>query len=223
MTSKNTFIICTPITHSLAIKIFFISFILGTKLIIINKFTSKKWIEIVRQNKNCVSFLTSFQLKNLLINKFYTKINDNNLDKMISCADNLETDVKKKLIMRLKNRNFKIFDTYGTTETDGISSYNIFDKNYPINSVGKINKNYDVKILNGNNVLKDNSIGDIYCKSPFICLFKQKSQTLKTHLKQYYYTGDQGYLIKNKLFFSGREKNKIIVSGVNIYSEKNRR
>ena len=125
---------------------------------------------------------------------------------MISCADNLETDVKKKLIMRLKNRNFKIFDTYGTTETDGISSYNIFDKNYPINSVGKINKNYDVKILNGNNVLKDNSIGDIYCKSPFICLFKQKSQTLKTHLKQYYYTGDQGYLIKNKLFFSGREK-----------------
>ena len=76
-------------------KNFFYKFYFRDKIKIINKFTSKKWIEIVRQNKNCVSFLTSFQLKNLLINKFYTKINDNNLDKMISCADNLETDVKK--------------------------------------------------------------------------------------------------------------------------------
>ena len=108
--------------------------------------------------------------------------------------------------MRLKNRNFKIFNTYGTTETDGISSYNIFDKNYPINSVGKINKNYDVKILNGNNVLKDNSLG-IYTASPHLFVYLNKNLNFKTHLKQYYYTGDQGYLIKNKLFFQGKKKN----------------
>lgn len=94
---NNTLIISTPLTHSLAIKVLFISLKLGAKLILLNKFTAKKWIQIIKNNMNCVSFLTSSQIKNLTESQFYKKIKSNNIDSIISCADKLDLIIKKKI------------------------------------------------------------------------------------------------------------------------------
>ena len=97
---------------------------------------------------NCVSFLTSSQIKNLTESQFYKKIKSNNIDSIISCADKLDLIIKKKLISNLKNfKAIKFYDTYGTTETDGISSYNVLNTKLPLKSVGKINKSFDIKIF----------------------------------------------------------------------------
>ena len=219
---KNTLIISTPLTHSLAVKVLFISLKVGAKLIVLNKFTSQKWTQVVQNNVNCVSFLTSSQIKSLTEYKFYKKIKSKNISSIISCADKLDLTVKKKLIANLKNfKVTKLHDTYGTTETDGISSYNILNTKLPLKSVGKINKFFDVKIFKNEKEQKPNIIGDIYCKSPMICKFKKSTILNNLFLNQYYKTGDQGYVNKKKiLFFTGRDKNKIIVSGINIYAEK---
>ncbi len=219
---NNTLIISTPLTHSLAIKVLFISLKLGAKLILLNKFTAKKWIQIIKNNMNCVSFLTSSQIKNLTESQFYKKIKSNNIDSIISCADKLDLIIKKKLISNLKNfKAIKFYDTYGTTETDGISSYNILNTKLPLKSVGKINKSFDIKIFKNGKQQKSNIIGDIYCKSPLICELVKSKTSNNFFIGRYYKTGDQGYINNKKiLFFTGRDKNKIIVSGINIYAEK---
>ena len=219
---NNTLIISTPLTHSLAIKVLFISLKLGAKLILLNKFTAKKWIQIIQNNTNCVSFLTSSQIKSLTENHFYKKIKSNNITSIISCADKLDLIIKKKLISNLKDfKAIKFYDTYGTTETDGISSYNILNTKLSLKSVGKINKSFDIKIFKNGKQQKPNIIGDIYCRSPLICELVKSKTINNFFIGQHYKTGDQGYINNKKiLFFTGRDKNKIIVSGINIYAEK---
>ena len=64
-------------------------------------------------------------------------------------------------------------------------------------TVGKINRTHDVKILLNNKFIKtQNQIGEICVKTELIC----NKINNKTTSKNYYRTGDLGYLNKDKNF-----------------------
>ena len=211
---KGCFLISTPFYHSLALKCLFMAVMSNNKIILIKNFTSFKCIEIFKKNKNIIWHTASSQIKEMIIKYKDKFIKNKNISKIISCADSLDKSFKTKLA----TANYFFYDTYGCTETDGVTSL-LLKKNMKLfDTVGKINRTHDVKILLKNKLIKaQNQIGEICVKTELICN-KINNNTIS---KNYYRTGDLGYLDKNKnLFVTGRKKNLIIISGINIYPER---
>ena len=68
---------------------------------------------------------------------------------------------------------------------------------------------------------KDNIRGEIICKTPLIFdgYFKEHKMTKEALIRGYFKTGDMGYIKNQHLYFLGRLKNIIKVSGLIVYPE----
>ena len=123
--------------------------------------------------------------------------------------------------MHTSSKNFKFHEIYGTTETSTVA--NISHRKNSINkSVGKVLSFVETKILNEKKQMVAEGInGEIACKTPL--MFKKYYNDIQTTSKNffngYFLTGDIGYLKKGYLFFTGRKKNIIKISGLIVYPE----
>ena len=217
---KKNFLISTPLYHTLAIKSLFMAITAESSITLIDKFTSYKWLKISKNVLPSIWLTSSSQIKELIQNYENDFFNLINVKKIISAADSLDIQYKQKI---LKKAKFEFYDTYGTTETDGISNLKVNKSTKNLQTVGKINNRFKVKILR-NKILynKNNITGEICCKSPFIFDNIISTESKKKLFKDgFYKTGDYGYFDSQKnLNITGRKKNIIIVSGINIYPEK---
>jgi len=216
---KGKFLITTPFYHSLALKCLFMALLSKNKIILMNNFTTFKCKRILKKNDRIIWHTSSSQIKEMIINFNKQFINNKNIISIISCADSLD----KKFKIMLKNAKYDFFDTYGCAETDGISSVLINTNVKDLNTVGKVNKSHKVKILINKKLTElPNKIGEICARTKLICnKINDKLQNKNFFFKNYYKTGDLGYFDKKKnLFITGRKKNLIIISGVNLYPER---
>jgi len=113
---------------------------------------------------------------------------------------------------------------YGAAEIGTVTSINVSKNKKFLKSVGKsYQKNIDIKILSSENkLLPDNRIGEIICKTPgkFKGYFNLIKENNNCYYKDYFRTGDLGYLDNNKyLYFKSRKKNIIRKNGITIYPE----
>ncbi len=110
------------------------------------------------------------------------------------------------------NLGFTLLQGYGLTETSPVISFNS-PKDKKFGSIGKILSNLDVKIEDGEILVKGPSVFKGY--------YKNEEKTKKVFKNEYFKTGDLGYIDKdNFLFFKGRKKDLIVISeGLNIYPE----
>lgn len=220
LNSNSTFIVSTPLYHTLAQRLVILPIILGGTSVILSGFSTKKWFELVKKHKVTFSILVSSQLENLINEgeKIFSKLKS--LKKVVSSSAKLNNEIKKKLI---KIKSQKFYEIYGTSEIANITNMEINKKIKKIESVGKECDFVSIKIIDSKKKeVKNGKPGEIICKTPLLYsgyLNKKRETELSFH-KGYFKTGDIGYLDKNKyLYFLSRKKNIIIVGGINVYPE----
>jgi len=219
ITKEDKITVTCPIDHSLGMRLLFLPLLNGATCVVMPKFTSSNYYEILKKEKITFSILVSSQIYFLIKDKekfktFYLKKG------LVSASSTLSHNVKKIII----NKNIKLYEMYGASEIGTVTSINLTKNNKKIKSVGKSYKNnIIIKILSDKNkFLKKNQKGEIVCKTPAIFhnYYNLKKITKNSFFKEYFKTGDIGYLDNKKyLYFLGRKKNIIRRSGITIYPE----
>ena len=94
-------------------------------------------------------------------------------------------------------------------------------KNYK--SVGRPCNKTRIKILSEKNFfMSKNYVGEILCHTPlkFSRYLGMQKETKESFFKNYFKTGDIGYIDKNNyLYYLGRKKNVLKISGITVYPE----
>lgn len=202
--------------HSVGQRLMFMSLIHKGTLVIAKNFNEKTWFNLSHKYAVTFSILVSFHIKNI----FQKKINLNKLHmlkNLVSVSDVLEDKIRKKII----KYSFNFHEIYGAAEISTVTNIK-HRKNSQSKSVGKILPFVDLKIISKDNkILKDGLVGEIVCKTPlmFEKYYKREKATMKSFFKNYFKTGDLGYVRNNHLYFSGRIKNLIKISGLSIFPE----
>ncbi|MDQ7055822.1 MAG: AMP-binding protein [Persephonella sp.] len=173
--------------------------------------------KIVEQiNKNLVAkalFKFSKKINNQKISKLlFKKVHHafgGNIRYFVSGGAKLDIDVAKDLWAL----GFTVIEGYGLTETSPIVSFNPPDK-IKLGSVGKPIKGVQVRIEDGEILIKGNNVMKGYWKKP--------DETKKVIKDGWFYTGDLGYVDdEGYLYITGRKKEIIVLpSGKNINPEE---
>ena len=215
---NNNEVVILPyqLDHSVGQRLMFMSLLHNGTLILTKNFDCYEWLNLCHKHSVTFSILVSFHIKNIL----KRKLNINKLKKLknlVSVSDVLEDDVRKKITRYA----FNFHEIYGAAEISTVTNIK-HRKNSKNKSVGRILNFVKIKIINKNNkILKDGEIGEIICKTPlmFEKYYKKNILTKKSFYKNYFKTGDYGYIKKNHLYFLGRLKNLIKVSGLSVFPE----
>ncbi len=119
----------------------------------------------------------------------------------------------------------KVVEGYGLTEL-AIITYNPYDKP-KIRSCGKATKNFEIKIVDGNDwPVPAGTVGEIVARGRIpwaaaLGYYNMPDKTLELTRNCFYHTGDAGHLDEEGyLFFKGRIKDYIRRRGENISSEE---
>ena len=217
--TTDIFISCFPLDHSLGQRNLFLPLLLGSTTILLANFTYFNWFKSINKYKVSFSFLIGNQV-NHLIENHYKKIKSlKYLKQIVSASSNLKIETKKKLA---KIQNILSFEMYGASEISTVSIIDIKKNRKHISSVGKRCSESQIEILKDNKIISKSGLqGEIICKtSQIFDGYLNKKENKDCFYKKYFKTGDIGYFKNNYLYFTGRNKNIIKISGINIYPEQ---
>ena len=113
---------------------------------------------------------------------------------------------------RMQELNTLVLNGYGLTETCGSITVNPNDDNR-LGSIGRINFNSEVKVIDG----------ELAFKSPYLFkgYYKDSEATAQVFDGEWFLSGDLGYIEDNYVFLTGRKKNLIVLpNGKNISPEE---
>ncbi len=216
---KDVTIVTSPIDHSLGMRTLFLPLLSGGTCVLMRKFKVQEYCNLIRKHSVTFSILVANQIYELIKNKpcfinFYLKKG------LVSASAKLFNSAKNQLIRKKIN----LYEMYGAAEIGTVTSINVSKNKKFLKSVGKsYHKNIDIQILsNENKLLPNNKIGEIICKTPgkFKGYFNLKKENNDCYYKDYFRTGDLGYMDDNKyLYFKSRKKNIIRKNGITIYPE----
>lgn len=150
--------------------------------------------------------------------KIFKEIHDEfggKLRLMVNGAAALDYEVEKGFT----DLGFRIVQGYGLTETSPVLAAGT-DFEQKIGSVGRVFPSVKIKIVNKD----ENGIGEIYAKGPNVMLgyYQNEEATKDVFDKDWFKTGDLGYIDKKGfLFLCGRKKSVIVLkNGKNVFPEE---
>ena len=150
--------------------------------------------------------------------KIFKEIHDEfggKLRLMVNGAAALDYEVEKGFT----DLGFRIVQGYGLTETSPVLAAGT-DFEQKIGSVGRVFPSVKIKIVNKD----ENGIGEIYAKGPNVMLgyYQNEEATKEVFDKDWFKTGDLGYIDKKGfLFLCGRKKSVIVLkNGKNVFPEE---
>ncbi|WP_459479007.1 class I adenylate-forming enzyme family protein [Clostridium saccharoperbutylacetonicum] len=218
-TSEDTILVTLPLNHILGGKYSAILGLLaGSKIVLMKKFKTSVALKAI-ESERCTGFHgvpTMYQY--LLTNCDSYDISSLRVGMIAGAvsAKTLMKDIMEKLsISELNN-------TFGQTETLGVTQTTVYDKNDPkINTVGKPVKHVEIKICNPETkeILPKNSEGELYVKSPYsmVGYYNNPIATNATIVDDWIRTGDLAFIDEDGyLSIKGRLKDVIIRGGENI-------
>lgn len=134
---------------------------------------------------------------------------------LVNGAAALDYEVEKGF----NDLGFKMVQGYGLTETSPVLAAGT-DFEQKLGSVGKVLPNTKIKIVNKD----EDGIGEIYVKAPYVMLgyYQNEEATKEVFDKDWFKTGDLGYIDKKGfLFLCGRKKSVIVLkNGKNVFPEE---
>lgn len=217
VTASDITLIATPLYHSLAERLLFVSLLSGGTAVIMSKFDIAKWVERISTLRVTFTIAVSSQLKQIINYQRNYDADFSTLRCLVSSSALLDTHTKLQLIELL---SCEFHECYGTSEI-AIATNVKFSPEKSLPTVGTAIEGVDVKILAPNGgFANENSQGEIICKTPmmFSGYFNLPEKTREAFHDGYFKTGDLGYLDeKGNLFYLGRSKDVIITGGINVY------
>ena len=202
LSSDDTILVSTPMHHSLALRGVLMSLVLGAKLVLLKNFKSDKFLKTIEKEKVTFTFAVSNQLE--IIKDKLKNYNISSLKSLVSTSYALNPDTKKEL-----SKYTNVYECYGTSEIGCVTQLSPKDIKIHPNSVGKALDGCEIKI-------KD---GEILVKSPwkFKEYYKMKEETNNAFEDNFFKTGDLGEIIDGYLYYKGRKKDIIKSGGITIY------
>jgi len=217
--SKDNIIVTSPIDHSLGMRTLLAPLLSGCTCVVMNTFQVEKYCELIKKYKITFSVLVANQIYELIKSKknfkdFYLKKG------LVSTSAKLLPAVKEKFVKKKIN----LYEMYGATEIGTITNINVIKERKFLSSVGKsYDRSIKIKILSKDNkFLKNNSVGEIVCKTPGKLKTYYNSMKLnkESFFKGYFKTGDLGFINnQNYLYYKSRIRNTIRRNGITIFPE----
>jgi acyl-CoA synthetase (AMP-forming)/AMP-acid ligase II len=203
----------SAIYHSLGQRLTFLPLLNGAKLILMNNFSSKKWIDTVIEKKVTFTIAVSTHLHG--VSEFLTSesVKNTALARLVSSSAAISKDTKRSLY---ESSSFDFYEQYGASEIATVSNcskYSYFEDN---NSVGKICDGIQVSI--NSKEFETLNYGEIQVKSPLAFLgYMKKGNLEKFEKNSWFNTSDLGSINNGHLFFFGRQKDVINCGGQNLF------
>ncbi|WEG14356.1 AMP-binding protein [Pullulanibacillus sp. KACC 23026] len=202
-----------PFVHSLSLYAACHALYVGAAFVLFNHFDPKQVLETFNQYGATVTYLVPTMLEALLMQEVpLTKPM-----KWLSSGDKLQPYTIKKI--REKWPCSSIYEFYGTSETSFISWLDHggqeADKQL---SVGRPFPTVELKLEN-----KKDGTGELWVKSPMLFSGYDQNPTATAAVLRngWYCTGDLARIDQEgALYLLGREKNRLISGGLNIYPEE---
>jgi len=218
-TMQDTILVTLPLNHILGGKYTAILGLLaGSTIVLMKKFKTDLALQAI-ENEKCTGFHGVPTMYQYLINKCDSYDLSSLRVGMIAGAVSSET-LMKDIMERLNIK--ELSNTFGQTETLGVTQTPIYDKNDPkINTVGKPVANVSVKICNlkTGETLPPNTEGELCVKSPY-CMVGYYNNSIATNvtvIDNWVHTGDIAFIDEDGyLSIKGRLKDVIIRGGENI-------
>lgn len=214
--SNDKIILSTPMYHSISFRLIFLPIYLNCSCFILDSFSATKWINNIYKHKITFSILVADQIEQ--ISKYINSKKIDSLKKLVSCCSplSLKTKIKLSKVSRLK-----IFDTYGASEVGTVTNINLNKEKDKLASNGKITPGFKIKILKNSKFYdKKNFEGELcfQTKRVFSKYFYFSDKTDNKIKKNYFISGDIGYVDQDGyLYLTGRKKDIIIRGGTNVH------
>lgn len=193
----------------------------GTAVLYKDSFNISKIRRIIREYK-VGSLVCTSSILTLLLHSQQTTYDDLKTVNKIVCAGEA-SNISLFTFLRDKYGIPSVTQVYGLTETSGQVTGGALDTEAPDNSVGKVMRNFEIRIKEGEKIKGINELGEIQVKGNAVMqgYFRNEELTEKSYDGEWFKTGDIGYIDeKGYLYIVGRSKNIIIVSGKNVYPEE---
>lgn len=218
LSSDDVILCASPFYHSLGQRLTFIPLCMGATLVILNRFNAESWVRAVEVYGVTFTIPVSSHLYELTEILLQNPQRLKSLKALVSSSAAILPTVKERLV---KNLNFEFYEMYGASEIGTATTINLKRESNKILSVGSPCKNVDIKIFNKLMVeCKTYEVGQISVKTNLVSpgYYNIPEVTDKSFHKEYFLTGDMGYIDdEGYLYFIDRIKDIIISGGVNIY------
>jgi len=202
LSEKDTILVSTPLHHSLAQRGVLMSLVLGATCVLMKEFKANKFLELIEKEKVSFTFAVSNQLE--IIKDRLEKYNLSSLKSLVSTSYALNPDTKKKLL------NYTdVYECYGTSEIGCVTHLAPKDIKLHPDSVGRALDGADIKIVDGEILVKSSWKFKEY--------YKMSDVTQKSFENDYFKTGDLGEIIDGYLYYRGRKKEMIKTGGISVY------
>ena len=204
--SNDVTLISTPLYHSMAQRLILTSILTGGTLVIQPKWSVQEFRGLVMQHKVTFAVPVASQVKQLV--GFVAKVCNGleSLRCLVSSSETLSGEMMKKVRQLLL---CPVHNCYGTSEV-AIATNKDSDDIGPVTSVGKPLSGVDVKILEGEIIVKTPCLFDGY--------YGQAMASSLSVIDGYFRTGDLGRIDENGyLHILGRTKEVISVGGAKVY------
>jgi crotonobetaine/carnitine-CoA ligase len=218
-TEEDVFYTCLPVFHANArILCIYPAMLLGTKVVIYERFSASRFWEQIRKAKATV-FNSLGAMANFIYNQ-PRKDDDNDNPVRVCAAFPMPAAIYEDF---QKRYNLKVVEGYGLTEV-AIITYNPYDKP-KIGSCGKETKSFEVRVVDENDFpVPPGTGGEIVARGriPWVTslgYWNMPEKTVELMRNHFYHTGDRGYLDKEGyMYFVDRMKDYIRRRGENISS-----
>jgi len=220
ITENDRVLAATPLYHSLAERLVLIPLLTGGTSILMPRFSSKSWLQAVREHGVSFSIAVSSQLKQIAAELSDTSrcADIASLRCIVSSSALLDPQTKAELLRKF---DCEFHECYGASEIAIASNLDDRSARIKLKSVGKAAPGVAIKIIGKNGeALGAGEAGEIACKTPMLFggYFKRPDLTRLAMWGEYFRTGDIGRLDDDGfLYFLGRSKDIIITGGINVY------
>jgi len=218
-TEDDTILAALPLNHILGgLYTAFLGLLNGSKIVLMRKFKTEQALKAIEEEK-CTGFHGVPTMYQYLLNRYSNYDISSLRVGMIAGAVSSPT-LMKEIMQKLKIHELN--NTFGQTETLGVTQTPIFDVNNPkINTAGKAVDYVQMKIcdIDTGEELSSNTKGELYVKSPYTMIeyYEDSKSTNETIFDGWIRTGDVAVIDEDGyLCIKGRIKDVIIRGGENI-------
>lgn len=218
--TEDTYLGVMPQVHSAGLTFTLMHLHVGGRVHIQRDFDPAEYLKLVTSERVTSSLVVPTVLVMVLdeLERGSAPRNLESLSRLVTCGSPLQPAIKEKVLKRMTPR---LFDYYGSTESNSMTVLEPADQRRKPASVGTPFAGVEIRIAGKDGAaLPTGEIGEIWCLNPSVMreYLNDSEATAAAFTDGWFHTGDLGYLDEDRyLHLVGRLKEIIISGGVNIH------